>query len=92
MPALLELGDVGVKSDDEILVETVSDMLGQRTSTWYRLTARTDSALASRTLELNSSEQGTHWAFHIENVDGGTLDLRGLQVSPRSLRYMRHTN
>jgi hypothetical protein len=91
-PKLCPRAYLYVKSDDEILVETVSDILGQRTSTWYRLTARTDSAIASRTLELNSSEEGTHWAFHIENVDGGTLDLRGLQVSPRSLRYVQYTN
>lgn len=71
-----------VKSDNLVYLKAVHDNGGERSEVWYQLAASTSDPLQRRRVDLGRGAKGVRWAFEVTNVDGGVLDLRGLEVVP----------
>lgn len=89
---LLDLGTEGrkavrkaalyVKSDQLVYLKVVYDDGGTRSEIWYELAAASGDPLHHRRVDIGRGAKGSRWAFEVSNVDGGELDLRGLDVFP----------
>lgn len=75
-----------VKSDQDLYVKTISDHDGTRHAEWYKLVVDDKDVLRTRLLRTKREVWGVAWSFQIENIDGGSLDLRGVEVMPVLLR------
>jgi hypothetical protein len=75
-----------VKSDNILYLKVHWDAGGDRTCQWYEITALDAQVMANRRVPLARGVRAERWSFEVQNVDGGTLELRGLEVLPAILR------
>lgn len=75
-----------VHSDGRLTLKTIEDSGGRRSEHWYAVHARDGDARRVRPVRLGRGLRFVSVAFELVNVDGSSLDLRGVEVLPVVLR------
>ena len=72
-----------ILTDGGLLLTVTSSSLGSQTSREYSIPTTYNSTddYDIRRIQLDRSRIGMWWLFQLENVDGSSFDLRGMEIS-----------
>ena len=75
-----------VQSDGQLTLKTISDNHGTRSEHWYTVETRAGESMQAHKMRLGKGLQFITAAIELTNVDGSSLDLRGIEAVPVMLR------